>query len=172
MMRKPRLWQRLAALGLVAALAALDQLAKVWAQGSLQTGSRVVVIPGILGLRLARNSGISFGMLSDSPGAMAAVTVVTGLVMLGGVVLLALGKAENHGQLWSAALVLAGGIGNFIDRVFQGYVVDYFEFLFVRFAIFNLADVFITLGMAWLMAMIFWGESRRRKAEAPPEAET
>ena len=174
-MRKPTRWQRLVALGVIAALVLFDQLVKLWAQGALQIGRRVIVVPGVLGLRLAYNSGISFGMLSNAPGAMVAVTVITGLAMLAGLVLLAWGKLETHGQLWSVTLVLAGGIGNFIDRVVSGYVVDYFEFLFMHFAIFNIADILITVGMAWLAVVLLWGEARRRKAEAPakepPEAE-
>ena len=162
-MQKPKLWQRLVALGVMAALIAIDQLVKLWAQGALRTGLRVVVIPGVLGLRLARNAGISFGWLGGSRGAMVAVMVVTGLVMAFGLMMLVWGKLENHGQLWSVTLVLAGGIGNLIDRVAQGYVVDYFEFLFMRFAIFNIADILITFGVAWLMIVILRGESRRRK---------
>ena len=170
-MQKPKLWLRFTALGVMAALIVLDQLVKLWAQGNLRTGGRVVVIPGVLGLRLARNTGISFGMLGDSPGAMLAVTIITGIVMAAGLALLLLGRPENHGQLWSVTLVLAGGLGNFIDRVAQGYVVDYFEFLFMRFAIFNIADILITCGIAWLMIVILRGESRKRKLLAETSVE-
>jgi len=162
-MQKPKLWQRLVAFGVIVALVAMDQMVKLWAQGNLHTGHRFVVIPGVLGLRLARNSGISFGWLGNSRGAMIAVMAITGVVMAAGLAMLLWGKLENHGQLWSVTLVLAGGIGNFIDRVAQGYVVDYFEFLFMRFAIFNFADIFITFGVAWLMIVILRGESRKRK---------
>ena len=161
---KPKLWLRMIALSVILALIALDQLAKSWAVNNLHTGTRHPIIPGVLGLRLARNTGISFGWLGSSRGAMIAVMIITGLVMAAGLVMLVWGKLENHGQLWSVTLVLAGGLGNFVDRVAQGYVVDYFEFLFMHFAVFNLADVFITCGVAWLMIEILWRESRKRKA--------
>jgi len=148
---------------MIAALVAADQLAKAWAQSSLRFEPGRILVPGVLGLQYAENTGISFSMLGDFQAAMLVVTILTGALMLVGIIFLLRGKFVGM-QLWSASLVLAGGLGNFIDRALQGYVIDYFEFLFMRFAVFNLADVFITCGVVWLAATVLWGESARKKA--------
>jgi len=164
--KKPKLWQRLVAMGLVGVFVVIDQLVKLWAVSNLRGQGRMVVIPGFLGLRYAENTGISFGLLGDLPVVMNVVTAVTGLLMAAALVWLLLGRLPGM-QMWAAALVLGGGLGNFIDRAVQGFVVDYLEFLFMRFAIFNLADVFITCGMVWLCVAIFMAESRKSKAMEP-----
>jgi len=163
-MRKPKLSLRITALGLIAALAVIDQLVKVWAQQNLQGAGRVVAIPGVLGFRYAENSGISFGLFGQNPGVMMGITIFTGVVMLLGIVWFMLGKLDRLG-MFSAALIIGGGIGNFIDRLIAGYVVDYIEFLFMNFAIFNLADVFITVGVFGLIAATILTERRKMSAE-------
>jgi len=166
-MHKPKPWQRFTALAIITGLVAADQLVKLWAQANLRFEAARALVPGVLGLQYAENTGISFSMLGDSQAAMRVVTILTGLLMLAGLVLLLWGKFGGM-QLWSAALILAGGLGNLIDRLRQGFVVDYFEFLFVRFAIFNLADVFITCGVIWLAVIVLWGERWRSKAAVLP----
>ena len=165
--RKPKLWQRLAALTVIAGLVALDQVIKRWAEEALAPGGARDIVPRVLGLHYSENTGISFSMFGDSAIAMRVVACLTGLVMLGGLAALLTGKIDRGAALWSVSLILAGGIGNLIDRVAQGYVVDYLEFLFVRFAVFNFADVCITCGVVWLAGRIMMGESRKRKAVAP-----
>jgi len=161
--QKPKLPLRLAAVTAAAALAAADQLAKnAAAQHLPRTGMRTLV-PGVLGLRFTVNTGISFSMFGGSQAAMAAVTVLTGIVMLAGIFAILLGKLRGAAWLGGAPLILAGGIGNWLDRAFQGYVVDYFEFLFVRFAVFNLADVFITCGVVWLSFWLIVEDARKKK---------
>jgi len=162
-MNKPKLWLRLVALAVIAALVAMDQLVKVWAQGNLQGTGRQVLLPGVLGLLYAENPGISFGMLGQNTTAMLIVTVITGVIMLAGLVWMMLGRLETL-SMWSAVLIIGGGLGNFIDRVAQGYVVDYIEFLFIQFAIFNLADVFITVGMVGLIIATIITERRKARA--------
>ena len=55
-------------------------------------------------------------------------------------------------------LIFAGGIGNLIDRVYQGYVIDYFEFLFIDFAIFNVADVYVCVGVGLYAMYVLYTE--------------
>ena len=76
-----------------------------------------------------------------------------------------------HGKVgrWSVVLVLAGAVGNCIDRILSGYVVDMFNFLFVRFAVFNLADVFIVVaGITLCLHVIFYRGDDGADAAAPP----
>jgi len=157
-MRKPKMWARLAALGAAVVLTAATQLVK-----PLVPQGAAVLVPGVLGLQYTQNYGISFSLLGDSAAAMRAVSAITGLAILVGIALLLMGKLRGA-YIPGAALVMAGGAGNLIDRMLHGYVVDYIELLFVRFAIFNLADVLITCGVVWLAVWVLIGEPRGRGA--------
>ena len=78
-----------------------------------------------------------------------------------------------HGKVgrWSVVLVLAGAVGNCIDRILSGYVVDMFNFLFVRFAVFNLADIFIVVaGIALCLHVIFYRGDGSEGEPAPKPA--
>ncbi len=163
-MQKPKLWKRFAALALMAALVIADQAIKAWMTVLLTEKPGTVVIPGILGLHLTQNSGISFSLFGGSGAAMMLITGVTICAMVAGVVLLLSGKLVKPLYLIGAALVLSGGVGNLVDRLRNGWVVDYLEFLFVRFAIFNFADVCIICGVALLMFQIILEEAQRVKA--------
>lgn len=162
-MKKPKLWARLIVLAVTAALLGADQLIKWWMTQELAVQRSRVLIPGVLGLHYAENTGISFSLFGDSQIAMRAISIVTALVMLAGLIALMIGKIGGAVPLSGAALILSGGIGNLIDRLAHGYVVDYIELLFMRFAIFNFADICITCGVLVVAAWVIWGEIRRPK---------
>ncbi|MCL2445835.1 MAG: signal peptidase II [Oscillospiraceae bacterium] len=164
-MKKQKWWLRGCAVALIAVLVWIDQAVKVWATANLQGQGQRVLIPGVLGLRYAENAGISFGLFGNSPGVMQAITIFTGLVMLMGLLFIVMGKLDSF-TMWAAAIIIGGGFGNFIDRLWQGFVVDYLEFLFIEFAIFNLADVFILCGMFALIVATIVTEHRKVKVKA------
>ncbi|MCL1951537.1 MAG: signal peptidase II [Oscillospiraceae bacterium] len=159
-MPKPKLWARLATLAAAAALVGADR----WIKGRMSdavTGR--VLWPGVAGLRYTENTGISFSFFGESREAMLVVSALTALVMLVGIAAVLLGRVGGAAPLCATALILAGGVGNLADRLLHGFVVDYIELLFVRFAIFNFADVCITCGVALFTGWLLWTESRRRK---------
>lgn len=124
---------------------AADQLSKL-AAGRLTAA--VAVIPGLVGLRYAENTGMAFSLLSGRPWLLGIFSGVC--ILLGWLVLrrYRLGKPAAI----AAMLMLGGAAGNMLDRLFHGYVVDMIELLFVNFAIFNIADSALTIGcglMAW-----------------------
>ena len=133
---------------LVAVLVAADQGIKLWASASLQPVTAMPLIPGIVELRFVLNDGMAFSMLS---GKQTFLIVVTSIALLVVAYLLLsnkmFGKIGNVGLL----LVLAGGIGNLIDRVLNGVVVDYINLLFMRFAVFNFADICVSVGVGLLI---------------------
>ncbi|MDR2753581.1 MAG: signal peptidase II [Oscillospiraceae bacterium] len=166
---RPRLWQRLTALGCVLLLVGFDQLVKRMAQAVLRAdGTSVVLIPRVFGLQYVENTGISFSVFGDSAVMMRLVQVLTGALMLAGLALVLAGRVRRGAPLCCTVLILAGGVGNLVDRVLQGYVVDYFEFLFVHFAIFNLADVLIFCGVVWLVLWLLVQESSRTQTAVMP----
>ena len=151
--------------GWIAALAlVLDQLTKLRAQGL--GDARLVLIPGVVGLRYAENTGMAFSLLSGRPwllGVMSAALIVLGALAL---------RRYRLGALPSVAamLMLGGAAGNMLDRLLRGYVVDMVETLFIQFPIFNLADACLTVGcvlMAW--SLIFrpkdWSEKKHGDTE-------
>ena len=132
---------------LIAALAA-DQGIKLWASSVLQPVTAMPVIPGIVELRFVLNDGMAFSMLSGKQGFLIGVTslalcVVAYLLFTEKM----FGRVGNAGLL----LVLAGGIGNLIDRALNGVVVDYINLLFMRFAVFNFADICVCVGVGLLI---------------------
>ena len=138
----------------------IDQLVK-WACMSL-TGS-VTLIPRVLALTYAENTGMAFSLFSGRAwllGVVSAVCIIVGWLTL---------RKYQLGA-WSkvgAMLMLGGAVGNMLDRFLRGYVVDMFEALFVRFAIFNVADVALTVGTALMaVSLIFCPEEWREKPAA------
>ncbi len=123
---------------------AADQVTKRLA---LSLQAPVTVIPGILGLRLTRNTGVAFSLLSGVPWL---VTVLSAAVLvLGGCLLrrYRLGALTRTG----AMLIAGGALSNLISRVAEGSVIDMVEFLFVNFAVFNAADIALTVGCGLLI---------------------
>lgn len=132
---------------LTAGLIALDQWLKWWTVAnipySVPMGEPLPFIPYILGLNYTRNTGAAWSILNEHTWLLTAVSAVMALVIL-----LALVKkfVRHPFGVISLTVVLAGAIGNLIDRVRLGYVVDMFETLFMEFPIFNVADICIVCG--------------------------
>lgn len=133
-----------------------DQGLKYWVTVNiaLDTG-HVTLIPGVLELTNIHNNGAAFSMLEHAPHW---IFIIFTLVFAA-IAVFCLRRNVVHGKVgrWSVVLVLAGAVGNCIDRILSGYVVDMFNLLFVRFAVFNLADVFIVVaGITLCLHVIFY----------------
>lgn len=156
-----------------------DQGLKYWVTVNiaLDTG-HVTLIPGVLELTNIHNNGAAFSMLEHAPHWI----FILFTLVFAAIAVFCLRRNVVHGKVgrWSVVLVLAGAVGNCIDRILSGYVVDMFNFLFVRFAVFNLADVFIVVaGITLCLHVIFYrgdeSESapkkpRRQRTGAAPDA--
>lgn len=132
---------------------AADRVTKVLAKRRVLRGT---LIPGVVSFRSARNSGMAFSMLS---GHFWLLTVFTALLIAGILVYLLSRPGEPpllRAGLW---LIAGGGLGNLYDRVTMGSVIDFIELDFVRFAIFNVADVCICVGAA-LVLLSAWRNER------------
>ncbi|MBR6525244.1 MAG: signal peptidase II [Clostridia bacterium] len=145
--------------GVAAFVLLMDQMSKYWL-----VGRRCVLIPGIVNLTTAFNEGVAMSMFS---GAGIILPVVTGIVTLLGF-LLAGKYAKGTLAYLSCGMILGGAVGNLIDRVMLGYVIDLFEFTFVDFYIFNVADIGITCGAVLCGISILFFEKRdwRTKAQS------
>ena len=144
----------------------LDQWTKVLAVGKLTAIDTFPVIEDIFHFTYVENRGAAFGMLADHRWVFMILSTAAILVMLGWLLW------EKPKSWWirvSMAFVIAGGIGNMIDRVRLGYVVDFIDCRFIDFYVFNVADSFVCIGCAmFLLAAVSAeiAEAKKKKAEA------
>ena len=150
---------------IMAGIVVLDRLVKYWAMTVLAPAVEIEGIRGIFHFYYVENTGAAFSILREHTWIL---IVITAVVVAAGLYILFFKKISLPYQICIAAIV-GGGIGNLIDRIFYGYVVDMFMFDFVEFAIFNVADIFITLGgIAILVVLLFFDKENpllKRKSE-------
>ena len=142
-------------LAAVAALVGIDQLIKLWAVQALQPVGAMPFIPHVVELRFVLNQGMAFSLLSGKQLFLIIATSAALLAVAYGLFFHSRGKRLQQAAL---VLVLGGGIGNLIDRVLNGEVVDYINLLFMRFAVFNFADIGGCVGVALWVLVIFLDE--------------
>jgi len=124
---------------------AFDQITKYLATAQLKGGKTVQFIPDVVQFRYAENTGMAFSLLS---GARWIFIVLTVAVCVGVLWYMFSDRCKNLWLYWSLGVVVSGGLGNLIDRIRFGYVVDFIEPTFMNFAVFNIADSAVTLGAA------------------------
>ncbi len=132
----------------VLVLIALDQLVKLYIVSDFKLGQVKSFIPHLVSLTYLQNTGAAFSMLENQQWLF---TLVTCLVIGGAVYYLIKHLNASKWMLAGLTLVIAGGLGNFIDRIRQGFVVDMFHLDFINFAIFNVADSYLTVGVVVLL---------------------
>ena len=150
-----------------AVLVFVDQLIKKLAVDNLMGKEDIILIKNFIGLSYAENTGAAFSMFSDST---MLLSVVTLLMILGGVVFMFFGKIEGKLMNICAVMILAGGTGNLIDRFSNGFVVDYIKTLFIDFPVFNFADILVVVGVfvviGYLIYDIIKEEKQKKKEKA------
>ena len=134
--------------GFIVALIVLDQLVKAYVVQNIALGEVKTWIPNFVSLTYLQNRGAAFSMLQDQQWFF---TVITLVVMAGAIWYLHKHLDDSLWTVLGLMLIISGGLGNFIDRVSQGFVVDMFHLDFVNFAIFNVADSYLTVGVIVLM---------------------
>lgn len=137
-------------------LVLLDQLVKWYVVKNIPLGVVKSFIPHVVSLTYLQNTGAAFSLLENQQWFFTLITLV---VMVGAFYYL---YKHLKGSLWmvtSLTLVIAGGLGNFIDRLRQGFVVDMFHLDFMNFAIFNVADSYLTVGVFLLLILMLKEET-------------
>lgn len=133
---------------IIALIIFLDQAVKYWVLHNLAEHNGFVFIPGFIGILHQHNTGMAFSVLADNPVFMRVLT--TGLVIF--LSFLAYRLRGSRPMISIAfAFILGGAYSNLIDRYIYGYVIDYINFLFVDFAVFNIADVALNIGAFLLL---------------------
>lgn len=148
-----------------------DQAMKFWTTKNILLGAIgddcASLIPGVVHITNVHNYGAAFSILQHTRWLLVAITLIFVLVII---VLMNREIIHTRFGRWTVTLVLAGALGNCIDRVLYGYVVDMFEFEFFSFPVFNVADIFITVaGILFCIHLILHNEPEAVKAANEPE---
>lgn len=122
-----------------------DQAVKAYMEAQTPSTALVPVIDGVVGFRLVHNFGAAWGSFSGMVIMIAVVSIVLCAIILAYTIYIA--KEASVLETVGLALIFAGGVGNMIDRLLRGYVVDFIEPLFIDFPNFNIADAGITCGI-------------------------
>ena len=129
------------------AIILLDQLSKL-----LIIDKSINLIPNILSFTYTQNTGVAFGLIDNN----LIFVILFNIVILGIIIKFLKENNENIDfvVLVSLILILSGGVGNLMDRLLRGYVVDFIKLEFINFPVFNLADISVTVGVLILIIVI------------------
>ena len=135
-----------------------DQVVKMWIVNNFSLHEGMEFIKGIVSILYVRNTGAAWGMFE---GKMFFFYLITAVAV--GTLLYLMFKEKGKSKLLLTAysLILAGAVGNFIDRIRLGYVVDMFKFEFIGFPIFNVADICLTIGVIFLFYYVIFKEQSK-----------
>lgn len=139
---------------------AADQLVKYWAAVQLRPKGTLPLIPDVFHLTYWENTGAAFSIFADHRWPLLAVTVI-----LLAALIWALHKdflPDKLGRL-GLLLTIGGALGNFIDRLVRGYVIDLFDFRLIGFPVFNVADVLLNVGVILMVIDLLFVEPKREK---------
>ena len=137
--------------GIAAAVFIADRVTKILAPRIPEDGQ--ALIHGVLGLRYAENRGIAFSLLSGMPWVLGLVS----LAIIAAVFFFLRGKKLRAMTLAGLMMMLGGAAGNMLDRFIHGFVPDMIEVLFMQFAVFNVADMFLCIGCGLVILQLLFG---------------
>lgn len=141
---------------------ALDQLVKWWAVHVLMQVGDIPLWDGVFHLTYIENRGSAFGLFL---GQRTLFMILTPLVLAAILLALWRGIIQTRVGKWSLYLLFGGAVGNLIDRILRGYVVDLFYFKLINFPVFNVADIFVCAGAALLFFYIQFQHKTPEKVE-------
>lgn len=149
-----------------------DRITKYLVVSGMELGQSIPFIPEFMDFTYIYNTGGAWGVLSGNTWLLVLFTAV---VMLGGVaylIYLVKTKKNEPTLFWSICLILSGGVGNMIDRIFnEGRVIDFLRTLFIDFPIFNIADCAVVIGAGLLILYFILDTIKEAKAEKAKKAE-
>ncbi len=158
----------MAAILIAAILIILDQVSKLVIQGMFNVGEKLEILPGIINFTYVQNRGAAFGMFSSHRWFFMALSILVIILIL--VYLLKFKTTHFLGTL-SLGLILGGGVGNMIDRIRLGYVIDFIDFCAFDFWkwVFNIADCGVTVGCALFFVYLLFFDTENNKKSAQKE---
>ena len=145
---------------LAASIVGLDQLTKYLVVHKIPSGTDISAIPGVIDFTYVKNPGAAFSMFSEHTWLLSIISVV---FCVGIAVYVIMKKPESKLLKTALTLVFAGALGNAIDRIFVGSVVDFIETVFIDFPVFNVADISVCIGATLLVIYVLFFEDKKEK---------
>ena len=152
---------------LCAVLVLLDRFSKMAAVRWLMPVGVIPAIPGVFEWRYVENTGAAFSFFA---GKQLFLIIITSVALLALAWLILFRRPKDKMEYLALIFIFSGGLGNLIDRIARGYVVDYINLTFMNFAVFNLADIFVSIGFVLLVVAVIRAELRTKKQKAAVEA--
>lgn len=152
---------------LIIVLVVVDQVVKLWVRTNIPLGESIPFIPYLMDLSYVQNTGAAFSIMNQHTWILTIISLVVSVALVVAIVR----KVFTHrwGQL-SLVVVLAGAIGNLIDRAAFSFVTDMFRTTFIDFAVFNVADICVVLGgISMCVYTIFFYEKWEGKDKETPK---
>lgn len=146
---------------IVIGIIALDQLSKYWVINNIGLTDSYMVIPNVIDFVYVKNTGAAFSFLADKTYGIVLLSLISVAFCAGVMWFMIKRKPKSRLLTISLALMLAGAFGNVIDRIFRGYVVDFIETTFMKFPVFNIADIAITCGAALMIIYVLFYEKSK-----------
>lgn len=146
----------------IVSLVIFDQLTKLKIENNLFIGDTIPVISNFFHITYVQNRGIAFGVFQGKINIISIVTIVAIVMLI--IYFFKTFKKSNFLERLSFMFIIAGAIGNIIDRIFRGYVVDMLDFRGVWAYVFNMADVYINFGVILILIEILL-KSRNNKSQ-------
>ena len=148
-----------------AAIIVIDGISKWYIGQAMTVGDTIDVINGFFAITYVKNDGIAFGMLG---GKVSIMIILTGLLLIAILAYLIKNRSTLHPFMaYGLAFVIGGGTGNLIDRIFNGYVVDFLDFK-IWPPVFNIADIFVCVGCGMVIIYLLFmdrGKDERSDTE-------
>lgn len=142
---------------IVLAIVGLDQLVKQILSHQIQLFEKITVIPGVFDLTHIRNDGAAYNLFSQVP---VVLILMPALVMSAGLIYLGMFSKKKNPLLQIAiSAVIGGGLGNLLDRITKGYVLDFFDIHIIP--VFNVADIFICIGCGLLFIYLIFIDGKQ-----------
>lgn len=133
----------------------IDQATKYIALTKLKPLGSVTFIDGFMDFTFVENRGAAFGILNGRVWLLLVIAAVICIAIIAA--MLKMPNTKEYKWLkWSLMLILAGAIGNVADRLFRGYVVDFFEFTFIKWPVFNMADIYVVIGTIVIAVLVLF----------------
>ncbi len=159
-------------LAVAVVLVGIDQLTK-WLVATYikpQHSVNLISINGRewLNLTYQENTGAAFSILRDK---QLFLIILTSIIILGVIILILTKRIKNKAYIWSFSLIVAGGIGNLIDRIVHNYVIDFIDLRIIKFAVFNFADICAVVGTGLLIVFYVMEEIKNYKKKKKDKSE-
>ncbi|MBG9988193.1 signal peptidase II [Aerococcaceae bacterium DSM 111176] len=129
-----------------------DQFLKIYIHNQFQPNETMTIIEDVINFTYIRNDGAGWGILSGQRTFFIIITLIIVIILIR---IIIKNKDKSWIQLIWIGMIIAGAIGNLIDRILLGYVVDMFHLIFIDFPVFNIADMALTVGIIGLIIVTF-----------------